>query len=218
MEPKWLEWAQRIQAISQIGLTYAKDPFDLERYAALRDLAMEIVAHQSDTDMMHITDLFAEQQGYATPKVDVRGVVFHEGGLLLVKERQDGGWTLPGGWADVSDSPTQAVEKEIREESGYEARAIKLLAVYDRIKQGHPAQFFNVYKLFIRCELTGGAAAESIETDGVGFFPGTRVPAALAQPRPTPPDYAHVRTLPPSGVAQRIWIDLCVTIKIVDRQ
>jgi ADP-ribose pyrophosphatase YjhB (NUDIX family) len=176
MEPKWLEWAQHIQAISQIGLTYAKDPFDQERYAALRDLAAEIVAHYSDLDKTRVAELFAEQQGYATPKIDVRGVVFHEGALMLVKERQDGGWTLPGGWADVNDSPTAAVEKEIREESGFEARAVKLLAVYDRIKQGHPAQFFNVYKLFIRCELTGGAAAESIETEGVGFFREEEIP------------------------------------------
>src|SRR5579871_6900416 len=113
LEPKWLEWAQRLQATAQTGLAYAQSPFDVERYAAMRDLAAEIVAQHSDIDATRLTGLFAEQQGYTTPKIDVRGVVFHNDGILLVKEREDGGWTLPGGWADVGETPTEAVVKEI---------------------------------------------------------------------------------------------------------
>jgi ADP-ribose pyrophosphatase YjhB (NUDIX family) len=176
MEPKWLEWAQRLQATAQTGLAFAQNPFDVERYTAMRELAAEIVAQHSELDSTRLTGLFAEQQGYATPKIDVRGVVFRNDTILLVKERQDGGWTLPGGWADVGETPTEAVVKEIREESGYVTRAVKLLAVYDRNRQGHPAQFFSAYKLYILCELLGGEATNSIETDGVGFFGEDEIP------------------------------------------
>jgi ADP-ribose pyrophosphatase YjhB (NUDIX family) len=168
--PKWLEWAQRLQATAQTGLTYAQSPYDVERYRVMLELAAEIVAEYSEMDVEQLTGLFAEQQGYATPKIDVRGVVFRDDAILLVKEREDGGWTLPGGWADVGETPTEAVVKEIREESGYETRAVKLLAVYDRNRQGHPPQFFTAYKLYILCELTGGTAASSVETEDVGFF------------------------------------------------
>ena len=136
MQPKWLEWAQRLQAVAQTGLTYAKDPFDVERYEAMRELAAEIVATHAGLEAPNVLDVFADQAGYATPKLDVRGVVFQNGKLLMVRERDDGKWTLPGGWADVGDSPREAVEREIREESGYETHAVKLLAVVDRLKQG----------------------------------------------------------------------------------
>jgi ADP-ribose pyrophosphatase YjhB (NUDIX family) len=119
---------------------------------------------------MDIDEFFRQEAGYATPKIDVRGVVFRDGDILMVRERSDGGWTLPGGWADVLDSPSVAVEREIREESGYEVRATKILAVLDRNRHPHPPQAFHVWKIFIRCELIGGAPSGSIETDGVAFF------------------------------------------------
>jgi len=176
-EPDWLVWARRMQAIAQNGLTFARDPFDIERYTALRALAVEILAARSGADPALVASLFAGETGYATPKVDVRGVVFHKGLLLLVRERQDGGWTLPGGWADVGETPSEAVVKEVREESGYEVRAAKLLALLDRSRQGHPPQLHHIYKAFIRCELVGGqAVSESVETDGVGFFGEHEIP------------------------------------------
>lgn len=170
MAPQWLEWTQRLQAIAQTGLTYAADPYDIERYEQIRALAAEIAAGHSDAEFEQISGLFAAQSGYATPKVDVRGAVFRDDMILLVKERSDGGWTLPGGWADVNDSPADAVTREIIEESGYQTRAVKLLAVYDRNKHGHPPYPFHAYKLFFLCELLGGVATTSSETAAVEFF------------------------------------------------
>ena len=194
--PRWLEWAQRLQALAQSGLTYTKNAFEIERYEGVREIAAEIVSAHSDMDVAQVRDLFATEGGYATPKVDVRGVVFDDERILLVKELRDGRWTLPGGWADVNDSPAQATEREIFEESGYRARAVKLLACYDRNRHGHPPYGFHIYKLFFQCELTGGAPAESIETGGVGFYAEDQIPA-LSLPRVTPAQiarfFAHYR-------------------------
>lgn len=170
MESQLLAWAKRLQAMAQNGLTYSKDHFDIERYKALRAIAAEMAATQGKVDASVVYDLFAFETGHATPKVDVRGAVFRDDTILLVHERQDGGWTLPGGWADVGEPPSEAVVREIVEESGYQTRAVKLLAVYDRDRHGHPPIPYYVYKLFFQCELIGGTPSESSETDGVGFF------------------------------------------------
>ena len=164
------QWAQRIQALSQTGLTYAQDPYDRARYEELREIAAEMLAAPLNAEASELTRLFRAEEGYATPKVDVRGVVIQDERVLLVRERSDGLWTLPGGWADVGDAPGHAVEREIWEESGYEAKAVKLLALYDRNRHGHPPMAFHVYKAFFRCEITGGNPALSSETDGVDFF------------------------------------------------
>jgi ADP-ribose pyrophosphatase YjhB (NUDIX family) len=185
MQPKWLEWAAQLQAIAQCGLTYAKNPFEIERYNQVREIAAEIMAAHSDLDTAQVRDLFASESGYATPKVDVRGVVFCDDAILLVKELRDGRWTLPGGWADVNDSPAEATVREVREESGYDTRAVKLLACYDRSKHGHPPYGYHIYKLFFQCELIGGEAAESIETGGADFFREDQIPD-LSLPRVTP--------------------------------
>ena len=132
----------------------------------------------------------ADQAGYATPKVDVRGVVFRDEKILLVKERRDGRWTLPGGWADVNDSPGEATVREVYEESGYSTRAIKLLACYDRHKHGHPPFAFHIYKLFFQCELLGGKPTNSIETEDVGWFSENEIPP-LSLPRVTPEQIAR---------------------------
>jgi ADP-ribose pyrophosphatase YjhB (NUDIX family) len=177
MEPKWLEWSKELQSLAQSGLNYTENIFDIERYKAIRKIAAEIQSYQGSLDCEKLLDIFAEQEGHATPKVDVRGVIFKEGKILLVKEIIDGGWTLPGGWADPNEPPSVAVEREIFEESGYIAKAKKILAVYDRTKQGHyPPHPFHVYKIFILCEITGGKATHSIETDGVDFFAPDNIP------------------------------------------
>lgn len=171
MEPEWLGWARRLQAVAQNGLTFATDPFDVERYEQVRAVAAEMVARGAGLPVGAVLDVFAGQSGYATPKVDVRGVVFDGDAVLLVRERSDGGWTLPGGWADPAESPSEAVVREVFEESGYRTRVAKLLAVYDRSKHPHHPPFaFHVYKLFIRCDLVGGAPADSAETEGAAFF------------------------------------------------
>lgn len=174
---RWLEWCSRIQAIAQTGLTFARDPYDLERYQALQNLAAEMLAAGTETDLRQIQNFLATDAGYATPKVDVRGAVFRDRKILLVRERSDGKWTLPGGWADVNESPAENVIREVREESGFETRVVKLLALFDRSKHPHePAFPHHVYKLFLHCEIIGGAATPSPETDGVEFFAETELP------------------------------------------
>ena len=168
--PDWLIWARAIPALSQTGLAFTDNPFDRGRYEKLAAMAVEIFAAHTCESPAALEEWFAVQPGYATPKVDVRGCCFRDGQVLMVRERSDGRWCLPGGWADVGDAPAAAVEREIAEESGYQARAVKLLALYDRNKHGHPPRPDHVYKLFFLCELLGGAPAATMETDEVGFF------------------------------------------------
>lgn len=173
---QWLKWAQQLQALSQNGLAYCQNPFDIERFQAIRDIAAEITSSHSETDYDTVKNLFDAEAGYATPKIDVRGVTFRDNKVLLVKEIIDGGWTFPGGWVDVNESPSEAVEREVWEESGYEVRAVKLLALYDRNKHGHPAYFFHVYKLFFLCDLIGGEGKTSQETGGAQFYSKENLP------------------------------------------
>jgi ADP-ribose pyrophosphatase YjhB (NUDIX family) len=175
--PPWLDWAKRLQAIAQIGLTYAHDPYDVERYTAVREIAAEMLAAGSGAELSVIRELLSKDTGYATPKVDVRGVIFREHKILLVKERSDGRWTLPGGWADVGESASESVVREVHEESGFQTRPVKLLAVFDRSKHPHDPPFpFHVYKIFFLCEITGGKAAPGSETDDAAFFGEAQIP------------------------------------------
>lgn len=177
MDPQWLDWAKRLQAIAQIGLTYNENPYDVERYEAARQIAAEIMAGGAPGLARQFGDLFRRQDGYATPRVDVRGVVFKDDAVLLVKEHEDGRWTLPGGWADVGQSGAESVVREIYEESGYRTRALKLLAVYDRARHPHEPPFpFHIYKMFFLCELIGGEPTLSHETDAIGFFHEDELP------------------------------------------
>lgn len=182
MERKWLEWAKQIQAISQTGLAYSKDMYDIERFEMLRKLSVEIMNEYTDAGEEKITELFAREEGYATPKVDVRGVVFRDGKILLVKERSDGAWALPGGWADIGLSPKEVAVKEVKEESGLDVRAVRLLGVIDKKFHDHPPSPFHTYKMFILCELTGGEAMhDGMETTQVGFFAEDELPELSAE-------------------------------------
>lgn len=165
-----LDWARKVQAIAQNGLAFTHDPFDRERFSQLTELVASMLATELDIPLAQAKGFWEGEEGYATPKVDVRGGIFEEGRVLLVRERSDGKWTLPGGWVDVNDSPSGAVAREIREESGYEARPVKLAALVDKRRHPHPPGIHHVYKLFFLCERTGGAPALSSETDGVQFF------------------------------------------------
>jgi ADP-ribose pyrophosphatase YjhB (NUDIX family) len=185
----WLAWAREIQAIAQSGLAFTRDAYDQERYRALRGLAARVMAASSDAAPERIAGLFAEQAGYATPKVDVRGAVFNAvGELLLVREVADAGrWTLPGGWADVNLTPAENVVKEVIEESGFNVRVRKLAAVWDRDRQGHsPPLAFSTYKLFFICDIIDGAAATSLETSEVAFFAESALPSDLSEGRVLP--------------------------------
>ncbi|MBS0578874.1 MAG: NUDIX hydrolase [Proteobacteria bacterium] len=171
-----LSWARKVQAVAQNGLAFTQDPFDRERYLQLQELATQVLRTELGLPESPISDLWKDQQGYATPKVDVRGGIFRNAQVLLVRERSDGRWTLPGGWVDVNDAPSEAVVREIFEESGYRARAVKLAALVDKNRHPHPPGLHHIYKLLFLCELTGGAPAVSQETDGVDFFPLDALP------------------------------------------
>lgn len=175
---QWLSWAQKLQSIAQNGLFYSENPFDHDRYRQVQQVAAEIMATYADIQFDAVLELFQQETGYATPKVDVRGAVFQDDRILLVKERIDGGWTLPGGWVDVGEPPSLAIEREVFEESGYQTKAIKALMVVDRShpRHGHPPLPVQIYKLFFLCDLLGGTATESNETDGVGFFAEDEIP------------------------------------------
>jgi ADP-ribose pyrophosphatase YjhB (NUDIX family) len=180
-----IKWAQEIQALAQSGMAYTQNPYDQERFQQLSHLAAEIMAAATRSDVDEVNAVFAAQSGYATPKVDVRGVVFKDNKLLLVRELQDGGkWTLPGGWADINETPSQAVEREVREEAGMIVKAMKVAAVYDRNLHGHPPYPFHAYKLFILCDLIAEATPDPLETSEPTFFVKNQIPE-LSLPRVT---------------------------------
>ncbi|CAH2604492.1 putative ADP-ribose pyrophosphatase YjhB [Rhodovastum atsumiense] len=186
-EPDWLTWARELQAIAQTGLAFTRDPYDRERYETLRLLAARAMAAHTDGNVQRIVDLFAGEQGYATPKVDVRAAAFRDGRILLVRELVDAGrWTLPGGWADVNLTGAENVAKEVMEEAGYTTRAVKLAAAWDRTRQGHPPSPFSCLKLFYLCEITGGTASDSLETQGAAFFGPDEIPDDLSLGRVLP--------------------------------
>jgi ADP-ribose pyrophosphatase YjhB (NUDIX family) len=193
--PDWLRWAQRLQAIAQTGLAYAKDPYDRERYLELRGLAVEIAAAGTGAPAEDVRVAIASGLGYPTPKVDVRAVVFRGEELLLVRERRNGRWTFPGGWADAGDTPAAAAERETLEESGYRVRASKVLALLDKARHEHPPSVDYTYKVLIGCRLEGGEPATSHEIDAVGFFARSALPE-LDLDRTTPGQvelaYAHL--------------------------
>lgn len=173
---KWLNWAQRIQAISQAGLTFSNNEYDKERYEELRSISAEILDEYTDHKMENIKEIFANETGYPTPKVDVRGVVFHENKILMVREKIDDKWSLPGGFCEVGLSAKENIVKEIKEEAGYHVIPTKLLALFDMRKHGHPPQGFHYYKFFIRCEIIGGEAKTGIETKDISFFGEENLP------------------------------------------
>jgi ADP-ribose pyrophosphatase YjhB (NUDIX family) len=176
-EPSWLTWSRELQAIAQTGLTFTQDPYDRQRFERVRELAAAIMAEGGGEDPETVLNLFRQDTGYPTPKVDVRGAAFREGRILMVRERNDGRWTLPGGWADVNQSAAECVVREIAEESGYESRVLKLAAIWDYGRQGHhPRHPASIYKIFFLCELTGGQSRPSIETTQVGFFDRAALP------------------------------------------
>ena len=176
-DPQWLSIARELRAIAQTGLTFTADRFDRQRYERVRELAASMLALDSGADYEMILGVLREDRGYATPKVDVRGAAFVDGRVLLVREISDGKWTLPGGWADVNQTASECVVREIAEESGFEARALKLAAVHDYQRSNRPLRHIDsIYKLFFICEITGGAARISDETSEVAFFPRHELP------------------------------------------
>lgn len=182
---RWLEWARQIQALAQTGLHYALNDFQRQRYLRLQEIAAEMVSEHSDVPFQSLAQIYKEQIGYATPRLDVRGAVIQDGRLLMVRERADGGWTMPGGWADVGDMPSLAVEREVYEESGLQVRAYRLVGVYDANRVA-PLEVFHSYKLVFLCQVLGGELAVSDETCEAAFFSPQEIPQDLSGNRTTP--------------------------------
>ena len=183
--PRWLELAREIQALSQTGLFFAENEFARERHKRLGEIAAEMVSDHSSLEINELVNIFVSQTGYATPRVDVRAAVFRDEKLLLVRERIDEGWTMPGGWADVGDIPSGAAEREVREEAGFLVKARKVIGVYDANRLG-PLEIFHAYKIVFLCDLLGGEARTSNETSEVGFFGREEIPLMLSGERTKP--------------------------------
>jgi len=164
----WLCWAIELQSLSQNGLTYTKDAFDKERFERIREIAAEMLAFKANLSPDAVKDLFCNETGYQTPKLDVRAAVFVDGRILLVKER--GVWSLPGGWVDVLDSVCTAAVKEVKEEAGLDVRPLRLIALQDRNKHNYPPYAYGICKIFVLCELLGGEFAQNNETSESRYF------------------------------------------------
>lgn len=175
LKEPWLNWAIEIQSIAQCGLTYAKDVYDIERYEQLRNISAEMLSYKADIPVDKIKTLFCNEEGYQTPKLDTRAAIFKEGKILLVHEK-GGEWSLPGGWVDVLESIESNTIKEVREESGLEVTAKKIIAIQDRNKHNVPLYAYGICKVFVLCDIIGGTFVENIETTEIGYFSLNNLP------------------------------------------
>ncbi len=188
MSSRSLEAFQRLHAIAQTGLAYSKNPYDLDRFREVAAIAEQGLAELLQVDLAAIQGHYALDKGYPTPKVEVRTAVFSEGRLLLVREAEDGLWTLPGGWVDQTDTPRQAAEREVEEESGYRVKATRLVSLKDRRAHGYrPLMLGGCYKLLFLADLIDGTPTTSLETTEVAFFALDQIPA-LSMGRTLPED------------------------------
>lgn len=182
--------AQRLQALAQAGLAYGTNLYDIERYEEIRLISAKLLQELTEEPLEKIVRVFASEDGYQTPKVDIRAVLLQEGPeIFLVKEKIDGGkWTLPGGWADIGYTPFEVAAKEAREETGLMVNPVRLLALFDKRKHGHPPQPWYVYKAFIQCEVQGGSLIQDTqETAGARWFREIEFPSIeLSSDRTTP--------------------------------
>lgn len=165
----WIHWAQELQFLAQCGLAYGKDVYDIERYERVREISAEMVAHMTEIPIARVRELFCNETGFQTPKLDTRAAIFQDGRILLVQEN-DGRWSLPGGWVDVNLSIRENVIKEVREEAGLEVRALRLIALHDRNRHNKPVYIYGVCKAFVLCEAISGSFQPNSETIGSAYF------------------------------------------------
>lgn len=175
-ENEILKIARRIQAIAQSGLHFAENDFDRDRYEELRTLSVRLTGTICDTEPERLRDLFTNETGFQTPKIDVRSVVIKDGKILMAKEKLDGKYSIPGGFADINYSPSEVAVKEVREETGLNVRFNRVLAIADTDRHGFPPLPYHYYKLVMLCDLIDGELSDSIETTGAGFFDFDNLP------------------------------------------
>jgi ADP-ribose pyrophosphatase YjhB (NUDIX family) len=176
MEAKWLQWASQLQSIAQAGLTYGSDKYDLDRYEQIRTLAIDILHEYTDMDHNKIRDLFASETGYQTPKIDIRAAVFQGDKILMVKEKTDGTWSLPGGWADVNTSVSESAIRESFEEAGAVVIPKRIIAIHLGNKHNNANFPYTIYKIFVECELVEFSFKENTETFAAAFFDADKLP------------------------------------------
>ena len=181
--PRWVSWAQELQSLAQAGLEYSKDPYDLDRFRRIREIAAEMTAEGTGLPLERVTGLFCSESGYQTPKLDTRAALFQDGKILLVQER-DRRWALPGGWVDVDQSVRSNTVKEVLEEAGLEAEPLRLIAVQDRNLRNPPPYIYGVCKIFVLCRALGGQFRPNLETLDSGYFPLDALPS-LAEEKTT---------------------------------
>lgn len=179
-----LKLIYEVQALAQSGLAYTTNEFDIERYKRLLSISSELAFDFSSETLEAIKERFTLEKGYATPKLDIRSFVLQDNKILLVKERADGCWSLPGGWADINTSPANNVIRETREESGFDVEVVRLLALWDKQKHEHPLQWPHIYKCFFHCRIISGAAQDNLEVSAIDFFNVDKLPP-LSQDRVT---------------------------------
>jgi len=177
----WLAIAKRLEAIAQTGLYYSNDDYDKERYEEIRIISHQILNEYTDTPLIKIREIFSKETGYPTPKVDIRAVIFRRDKILMVREKSDGQWSLPGGWADIGLTPSEVAVKEVEEETGLIVTAERVLAILDKKCHQHPPSLLHVYKIFILCNEAGGSLASGIETTEVNFFELSGLPPLSAE-------------------------------------
>lgn len=177
---KWLQWVIEIQSLAQAGLAYTNNVYDIERYERLRNISAEIIAEKSNINLEKVKDLFCNETGYQTPKIDTRAVIFKDNKILLAHEN-NGTWSLPGGWCDVLESVGSNTIKEVKEETGLDVENVKIIAVQDRNKHNKPIYAYGVCKIFMLCNVIGGKFIENIETTEIKYFSLDEIPDNLAE-------------------------------------
>ena len=177
---RWLKWAMEIQSLAQSGLAYTQNKYDIERYERLREISAEILSEKTSLNLDKVKNLFCNEKGYQTPKLDTRAAIFKGNKILLVHEN-NGTWALPGGWCDVLESVKSNTEKEVKEETGLDAKAVKIISIQDRNKHNKPAYAYGVCKVFVLCDILGGEFIENIETTGTQYFSLDDLPSNLAE-------------------------------------
>lgn len=182
---QWLKWITEIQALAQSGLAYTDNDFDKERYLRLTELAADIAAEVTHNAPNFVKPIFTlPQKSYATPILDIRSFVLKDDKILMVRERADGKWTLPGGFVDVNESPSEAVVRETLEESGFLVKPLKLMAIWDTLKHEHALRWPHIYKCVFHCEFLGGEARSNLEISDIDFFSRSNLPV-ISSPRIT---------------------------------
>lgn len=179
-ENKWIELIVELQSVAQAGLTYGKDVYDKERYERIREISAMMMSQVSDLPLIKVKDLFCNESGYQTPKIDTRAAIFKNDQILLVKEN-NGTWSLPGGWCDVNVSVKENTIKEVKEESGLDVEPLRMIAVVDRVKHNLPLYAYGVCKIFIECEVIGDHFEKNIETTEYRYFSLDELPLLASE-------------------------------------